>query len=82
MPRINLVEGVEEKRDVLPYSEVRSMVMTMKEHNRQPGVFDYNYPQTFYSHYPEIDQETYVTLGDTRTASRRVHSDYDWVSQK
>ena len=55
MPRINLVEGVEEKRDVLPYSEVRSMVMTMKEHNRQPGAFDYNYPQTFYSHYPEID---------------------------
>ena len=82
MPRLRVNEGEEASRGVLPYSEVRSIVMTAKEHNRQPGAFDYNYPQTFYSHYADIDQETYVTLGDTRTASRRVHSDYEWDIKK
>ena len=55
MPRLTLNEGIEEKRGNLPYSEVRSIVMTVREHNRQPGAFDYNYPQTFYSHYADID---------------------------
>ena len=33
------------------------------EHNRIPGTFDYNYNQNFYSLYPEIDQEAYLTVG-------------------
>lgn len=44
-------------------SEVNSLVMIAREHNREPGAFDYRYPQTFYSTFPEIDQETYVTWG-------------------
>lgn len=51
----------------------------MTEHNRQPGLFDYNYPQDFYSLYPEIDQESYVTLGSQ--AKRKVHTD-DWSKEK
>ena len=33
------------------------------EHNREPGVFDYNHNQNFYSHYADIDQEAYLTVG-------------------
>jgi hypothetical protein len=54
--------------------EVRTIVAIASEHNRMPGAFDYNYPQTFYSLYPEIDQESYVTIGSNR--KRRVHEDH------
>ena len=37
------------------------------EHNREPGVFDYNYQQPFYSHYQEIDQESYLVIGDRKS---------------
>ena len=50
------------------------MVAIASEHNRTPGAFDYNYPQTFYSLYPEVEQETYITLGGSG-AKRRVHED-------
>ena len=33
------------------------------EHSRQPGAFDYNYGQNFYSHNNEIDQEAYLIVG-------------------
>ena len=52
--------------------EVRTLVSIASEHNRQPGTFDYNHPQSFYSLYPEIEQETYITLGGS-AAQRRVH---------
>ena len=48
--------------------------MIAREHNRNPGAFDYSYPQTFYSTFPDIDQETYVTIGSSQ--SRRVHSEH------
>ena len=54
-------------------SDVHSLVMIAREHNRQPGAFDYNFPQTFYSTFPDIDQETYVTIGSKQ--KRRVHAD-------
>lgn len=54
--------------------DIRTIVSIASEHNRQPGSFDYNVPQTFYSLYPEIDQETYITLGGSG-AKRRVHED-------
>ena len=37
------------------------------EHNRIPGTFDYNYGQNFYSTFPEVDQEAYLTVGDHNT---------------
>jgi hypothetical protein len=49
-------------------------VAIASEHNRIPGSFDYTVPQTFYSLYPEVDQETYVTLGGS-AAKRRVHTE-------
>ena len=47
--------------------------MIVSEHNRTPGVFNYDYPQYFYSSFPEIETETYVTIGGK--ANRRVHRD-------
>ena len=44
------------------------------EHNRTPGVFDYNYNQNFYSSYPEIDQEAYLVVGAKQ--SRYAHQQY------
>ena len=57
---------------LMKHSDVQSIIMIAREHNRQPGVFDYTRPQMFYSTFPDIDQETYVTIGSN--ASRRVHT--------
>lgn len=56
--------------------EIRTVVSIASEHNRQPGAFDYNVPQTFYSLFPEIEQETYITLGGSG-AQRRVQNNTD-----
>ena len=48
------------------------MIAVYTEHNRAPGVFNYNYPQNFYSTHPEIERESYVTLGNN-AQNRRVH---------
>ena len=55
--------------------DVKSIIMIAKEHNRLPGAFDYSVPQKFFSCYPEIDSESYITLGagDSIHARRRVH---------
>ena len=63
----------EAKEKMANPQEVRVMTLIATEHNRQPGAFDYKYPQTFYSVFPELDQESYVTLGGT--AKRRVHDE-------
>ena len=49
--------------------------MIVKEHNRIPGKVNYDFPQTFYSTFPEIDQEAYVTLGNS--SEKRVHMAWD-----
>lgn len=72
MPRLYTVTGSDGLAGVVEPKVVRTIVNVAKEHNRQPGVFNYNYPQTFYSTFPEIDSETYVTLGSD--AGRRVHN--------
>ncbi len=53
--------------------DVNALVMITREHNRLPGAFDYNFPQTFYSTFPEIDQETYITIGSSQ--KRRVSTE-------
>lgn len=72
-PRLNPAPGRNAREGMLEPKEVRNIVAIASEHNRLPGSFDYNVPQTFYSLYPEIEQETYVTIGGT--AKRRVHND-------
>ena len=74
MPRLRTKDAKDERMGYMKHSDVQSLVMIAREHNRQPGAFDYNYPQTFYSTFPEIETETYVTLGSDQ--KRRVHGDY------
>jgi hypothetical protein len=55
--------------------DVRSFISVVTEHNRQPGVFDYNFNQNFYSTFPHITRTSYITLGGGASASqRRVHN--------
>lgn len=70
-PRLWTKMSREHREGFMNPKEVRTIVSIASEHNRQPGIFDYNYPQTFYSLYPEIDQESYITVGGK--AKRRVH---------
>lgn len=71
MPRLRLHETKDKQMGYMRHSEVQNLIMIAREHNRQPGAFDYRFPQTFYSTFPELDQETYVTIGSD--AKRRVH---------
>jgi len=71
-PRLVTASTFNGRNGIAEPKEIRTIVSIASEHNRQPGAFDYNVPQTFYSLYPEIDQETYVTLGGSG-AKRRVH---------
>ena len=64
---------MEQREKFLTPKEARNVVAIAAEHNRHPGLFDYRYKQTFYSLYPEIEQESYVTLGGT--AKRKVHDE-------
>ena len=73
-PRLKVTSTIYGRSGLVEPKEVRTIVSIASEHNRQPGAFDYNAPQTFYSLYPEIEQETYVTLGGTGS-KRRVHTD-------
>ena len=43
--------------------DVRTLTLIVREHNRMPGSFDYNYPQDRYSLYPEFESEFYYTVG-------------------
>ena len=73
-PRLNPTGNMREKRSMVPTQDVRNLVQITMEHNRQPGVFDYNYQQPFYSHYQDIDQESYLVIGDRK--SKRAHESY------
>lgn len=72
-PRLLTVSNKLKMENMKSAKDVRTIVNIAKEHNRQPGAFDYNYPQNFYSTFPEIERETFVTIGSG--ARRRVHSD-------
>ena len=70
-PRLRLGDTRAERAGYMKHSQIEEIVMIAREHNRAPGAFDYRFPQTFYSTFPEIDRETYVTIGSNQ--SRRVH---------
>lgn len=70
-PRIVTGHTREMREGLANPKDIRTIVSIASEHNRQPGAFDYSVPQTFYSLYPEIEQETYITLGGS-AAQRRV----------
>ena len=54
--------------------DVKTFAHIVSEHNRAPGVFDYNFGQNFYSHNNDIDQETYLIVGDK--GSHYAHEQY------
>lgn len=54
-PRIRLHDTKDRLMGYMPHSDVQSLIMIFREHNREPGTFDYRFPQTFYSTFPEID---------------------------
>ncbi len=66
-PRLNPKGLMTNKRYKVDPKDVRTFVQVAMEHNRSPGDFDYNYPQNFYSTFPEIDQESYLVVGDRQT---------------
>lgn len=72
-PRLSMYDTRDARQGYMRHKDVEMLIMIAREHNRMPGAFNYNYPQTFYSTFPEIDQETYITIGSD--AKRRVHSD-------
>jgi hypothetical protein len=72
-PRITTSMGKERIAGKSTPREIWFLTSIAQEHNRQPGSFNYNFPQTFYSLYPEIEQETYITIGGK--SKRRVHED-------
>jgi hypothetical protein len=76
LPRLVTRSSYEHRHGMLHPKEVRTLIRITSEHNRQPGAFDYNVPQNFYSIFPEIDQESYVTLGSQKDR-RKVHLEND-----
>ena len=43
-PRITRTERKNNRVGLMDHDQVRAMLMTIREHNRRPGVFDYNFP--------------------------------------
>ena len=62
-PRLSATGKMPEKYQKVAPADVKTMVQINMEHNRQPGVFDYNFGQNFYSHHAEVDQESYLIIG-------------------
>lgn len=40
--------------------------LTMLDHSRKPGSFDYTQPQTYHAIFPDIEQEAYVEVGGNK----------------
>lgn len=70
-PRLRTKDLKNHRQGLLSATEVQTLTMIAKEHNRIPGKVNYDFPQTFYSTFPEIDQESYVTIGSS--SKKRVH---------
>jgi hypothetical protein len=78
MPRLHVQAGRMKQEKLVEPKQVRDFIMIVSEHNRQPGVFDYNYPQNFFSTHPEIEYDSFVTIGAEKgKGMRRVHMNED-----
>ena len=55
IPRVRVHDTKDKRMGYMPHSDVQSFIMIAREHNREPGTFDYRFPQTFYSTFPEVD---------------------------
>ena len=73
-PRLSPKGDMNEKNYMVPSKDVRMFHDIAMEHNRKAGDFDYNFPQNFYSTFPEIDRETYLSVGSKKT--RMAHESF------
>ena len=71
-PRIRLHDKQAARRGLLTATDVSSVIYIAREHNRAPGVFNYDFPQEFYSHYADIPQESVIEIGSDYR--KRVHN--------
>lgn len=55
MPRLVTKSTTDSRAGLWEPKDVRTLINIVKEHDREPGVFDYNHDQYFYSTFPEID---------------------------
>ena len=46
--------------------------LTILEHCRAPGHFDYTKPQTFHALFPDVEQEAYVEIGGKQHRKLRI----------
>ena len=74
-PRLMATGNRFERRGLMDTEKVHTFMYILREHNRIPGKFNYNYSQDFYSCYPEIDFDSYVTIGSNQR--RGVEYAYD-----
>ena len=73
-PRLSPTGNMLQKKKAVDGKDIRTFTQIAMEHNREPGVFDYNHNQNFYSTFPEIDQEAYLVVGDKN--SKGAHKSY------
>ena len=43
--------------------QMEVIYMTLLDHARTPGLFDYTQPQTYHAVFPDVEQEAYVEIG-------------------
>lgn len=67
-PRLltNNVSNFKRDYEIEDPEEVEKMFLTLLEHSRVPGWFDYSQPQTYHSLFPDIEQNAYVEIGGNK----------------
>ena len=46
--------------------QMEVVYMTILDHARNPGSFDYTLPQTYHGFFPDVEQEAYVEVGGNK----------------
>lgn len=70
--KVNAYSPFQEAYGIQDPEEMNVIYMTLLEHSRVPGTFDYTQPQTRYSLFPDIDQEAYVEIGGNQHRKLRI----------
>ena len=79
-PRICATRNGWNRKGLMDPVKLQEMTYIAREHNRVPGAFDYSYTQDFYSLYPEIDFDAFVTIGSNQRKGIDEAYQYDVTS--
>lgn len=52
--------------------EMEVVYMTLMDHCRVPGYFDYSLPQTYHAFFPDVEQEAYVEMGGNKHRKLKI----------